>query len=151
MAINYAKKYATKIAEAFVKPSITDDDCGKQYTWNGPNSRTIVVGSVDTVPEVEYNRTGDNRFGTTYDLGDTQQEMTCEKQPAFSFTIDALDQSDQAIAKSAARSLRRQGMSKGPEAEHQTCGRTHGNKRVHGGGTITQRCKAAHKIVPVDR
>ena len=45
MAINYAKKYATKIAEAFVKPSITDDDCGKQYTWNGPNSRTIVVAN----------------------------------------------------------------------------------------------------------
>ena len=108
MAINYAVKYATKIAEAFSKPSITDDDCGKQYTWTGPNSRTIVVGSVDTVPETEYSNTGDNRFGTTYDLGDTQQEMTCEQKPAFSFTIDAVDQTDQAIEKSASRALRRQ-------------------------------------------
>ena len=48
MAINYAVKYATKIAEAFSKPSITDDDAGKAYTWTGPNSKTIVVGSVDT-------------------------------------------------------------------------------------------------------
>ena len=98
MAINYAVKYATKIAEAFSKPSITDDDAGKAYTWTGPNSKTIVVGSVDTVPETEYTNTGDNRFGTTYDLGDTQQEMTCEQKPAFSFTIDAVDQTDQAIA-----------------------------------------------------
>lgn len=108
MAINYAVKYATKIAEAFSKPSITDDDAGKAYTWTGPNSKTIVVGSVDTVPETEYANTGDNRFGTTYDLGDTQQEMTCEQKPAFSFTIDAVDQTDQAIEKSASRALRRQ-------------------------------------------
>lgn len=108
MAINYAVKYATKIAEAFSKPSITDDDAGKAYTWTGPNSKTIVVGSVDTVPETEYTSTGDNRFGTTYDLGDTQQEMTCEQKPAFSFTIDAVDQTDQAIEKSASRALRRQ-------------------------------------------
>lgn len=108
MAINYAKKYASKIAEAFVRPSITDDDCGKQYTWTGPNSRSIVVASVDTVPETQYKRSGDDRFGTTYDLGDTQQEMECKEAPSFSFTIDALDQSDQAIEKSASRSLRRQ-------------------------------------------
>ena len=97
MAINYAVKYATKIAEAFSKPSITDDDAGKAYTWTGPNSKTIVVGSVDTVPETEYTNTGDNRFGTTYDLGDTQQEMTCEQKPAFSFTIDAVDQTDRPL------------------------------------------------------
>ena len=108
MAINYAKKYASKIAEAFVRPSITDDDCGKQYTWTGPNSRSIVVASVDTVPETQYKRSGDDRFGITYDLGDTQQEMECKEAPSFSFTIDALDQSDQAIEKSASRSLRRQ-------------------------------------------
>ena len=106
--INYATKYATKIAEAFVKPSITADDCGNEYTWVAPNSRTIKIGSVNTVPETEYSRSGDNRFGTTYDIGDTLQEMTCEKAPAFSFTIDALDGTDRAIEVSASRSLRRQ-------------------------------------------
>lgn len=63
---------------------------------------------MNTVPETEYQRSGDARFGTTYDVGDTLQEMTCEKAPAFSFTIDALDGTDQAIEKSAARALRRQ-------------------------------------------
>ena len=108
MAINYATKYATKIAEAFTKPSITADDCGNEYTWLDPNSRTIKIGSVNTVPETEYTRSGDARFGTTYDISDTLQEMTCEKAPAFSFTIDALDETDRAIEVSASRALRRQ-------------------------------------------
>ena len=108
MAVNYATKYATKIAEAFSKPSVTADDCGNEYTWLDPKSRTIKVGSVNTVPETPYQRSGDSRFGTTYDIGDTLQEMTCEQCPAFSFTIDALDESDRAIEVSAARALRRQ-------------------------------------------
>lgn len=106
--INYAIKYATKIAERFKRASVTDDDCGHEYTWIDPKSKTIRVGSVNTVPETEYQRSGDARFGTTYDVGDTLQEMTCEKAPAFSFTIDALDGTDQAIEKSAAKALRRQ-------------------------------------------
>lgn len=108
MAINYATKYATKIAERFKKASITDADCGHDYNFVSPNSRTIRIGSVDTVPETEYNRSGTNRFGNVHDVGDTLQEMTCEKAPAFSFTIDALDGTDQAIVKSAASALRRQ-------------------------------------------
>ena len=108
MAINYATKYATKIAERFHKASITDADCGHEYTFVDPKSKTIRIASVNTVPETEYQRSGDARFGTTYDVGDTLQEMTCEKSPAFSFTIDALDGTDQAIEKSAAKALRRQ-------------------------------------------
>ena len=108
MAINYAIKYATKIAERFKKASITADDCGNSYSWLNPNSRTIRIGSVNTVPETQYTRSGSNRFGEVHDVGDTLQEMTCEQQPAFSFTIDALDQTDQAIQKSAGSALRRQ-------------------------------------------
>ena len=108
MAINYATKYATKIAERFKKKSITDADCGHDYTFLDPNSKTIRISSVNTVPETEYQRSGDARFGETYDVGDTLQEMTCEKAPAFSFTIDALDGTDQAIEKSAGAALRRQ-------------------------------------------
>ena len=63
MAINYAIKYATKIAERFKKASITADDCGHAYTWLNPNSRTIRIGSVNTVPETQYTRSGSHRFG----------------------------------------------------------------------------------------
>lgn len=108
MSINYATKYATKVAERFKKASITDDDCGNEYTWLDPNSQTIKVGSVNTVSETDYSNSGSARFGTVYDVGDTLQEFTCAKKPAFSFTIDAVDQTDQAIEKSAASALRRQ-------------------------------------------
>lgn len=108
MAINYATKYAVKIAERFKKASITDADCGHEYTWVDPNSQTIRIGSVNTVPETDYTNSGSARFGTVHDVGDTLQEMTCAKKPAFSFTIDAVDGTDQAIEKSAASCLRRQ-------------------------------------------
>ena len=108
MAMNYAIKYADKVAERFHLNSITDEDCGRDYSFLGPASRTIRVSSVDTVPETQYQRSGDARFGETYDLGDTLQELTCTQCPAFSFTIDRLDGSDQAIQKSAGKALRRQ-------------------------------------------
>ncbi len=108
MAINYATKYAEKVAERFHMKSITDDDCGKGYSFISPGSKTIKVSSVDVVPETQYKRTGSNRFGDIHDIGDTLQEMTCTQSPAFSFTIDRLDGSDQAITKSAGKALRRQ-------------------------------------------
>ena len=65
MAINYATKYETKIAERFKKASVTDDDCGHEYTWVDPNAKTSRRGSVNTGPETEYQRSGVARFGTT--------------------------------------------------------------------------------------
>lgn len=106
MAINYAIKYAEKIAERFKRASVTDDDCGHSYTWLSPNSKIIRVGSMNTVPLTQYKRSGNARFGPTYDVGDTLQEMECKEAPSFSATIDALDGSDRAIQISAAKFLR---------------------------------------------
>lgn len=39
MSINYAVKYAAKIAERFKKASITADDCGNAYSWLAPAAR----------------------------------------------------------------------------------------------------------------
>lgn len=100
-------KYASKIAERFKKASITDSARGTDYEFTG--AKTIRVYSVDTVEETQYDRNkGSNRFGDPGNLGDTIQEMTCTQQPAFTFTIDPLDNSDQAIEKSAGKALRRQ-------------------------------------------
>lgn len=107
MAVNYTIKYAKKIAERFHKKSITDSACGNEYSFTG--AKTINVYSVDTVDEVQYDRNkGSNRFGDPGNLGDTVQEMTCTQQPAFTFVIEPLDNSDQAIEKSAGKALRRQ-------------------------------------------
>lgn len=107
MAVNYTTKYANKIAERFKKASITDSACGHDYKFTG--AKTIKVYSVDTVEETQYDRNkASNRFGDPGNLGDTTQEMTCTQQPSFTFVIEPLDNSDQAIEKSAGKALRRQ-------------------------------------------
>lgn len=107
MAVNYAVEYADKIAERFHKASITDAACGNEYSFVG--AKTVKIYSVDTVPETDYNRTADgNRFGVPQNLGDTIQEMTMTQARSFTFVIEALDNSDQAIEKSAGKALRRQ-------------------------------------------
>lgn len=107
MAVNYTVKYADKIAERFKKGSITNAACGNEYSFVG--AKTIRVYSVDTVDENDYNRNAaGNRFGVPNNLGDTIQEMTMGQEKSFTFVIEALDNSDQAIEKSAGKALRRQ-------------------------------------------
>lgn len=104
--INLTTKVSSKIAERFAAESYTHDICGTDYEFTG--ARTIKVMSVDTVPENEYQRSGNNRYGTPVDLGDTVQELTMAKTGAFTMVIDKLNGSDQAIEKSAARAIKRQ-------------------------------------------
>lgn len=107
MAVNYTTKYAEKIAERFKKRSITNAACGNEYSFVG--AKTVKIYSVNTAPEQAYDRTkASNRFGDPSNLGDTVQEMTCTQQPAFTFVIEPLDNSDQSIDKSAGKALRRQ-------------------------------------------
>lgn len=107
MAQNYATKYQSKVAERFKKGSITDASAGHDYSFTG--AKTIVVQSVDVVDLNDYNRTAaGNRFGAVANLGDTKQEMTMTQDKAFAFAIDAGDQSDEAIDKSAGKALRRE-------------------------------------------
>lgn len=104
---NLATKYQSKIAERFQKASITDSACGNEYKFEG--EKTIKISSVNVVEETDYSRTADgNRFGNVYNLGDTMQEMTMTQEKSFTFAIEALDNSDQAIDKSAAGALKRQ-------------------------------------------
>lgn len=107
MAVNYTTKYAGKIAERFHKSSITDAACGHDYSFVG--AKTIRIYSVQTASEQQYERNkGSNRFGDPKNLDDSVQEMTCTQQPAFTFVIEPLDNSDQAIEKAAGKALRRQ-------------------------------------------
>lgn len=107
MAVHYTSKYASKIAERFSKKSITDAACGKDYSFVG--AKTVKILSVNTAQEVQYDRNkGGNRFGDPKNLDDEVQELTMTQQPAFTFVIDALDNSDQAIDNAAGKALRRQ-------------------------------------------
>ena len=107
MAINYATKYHSKVAERFKKAPLTAAAAGNEYSFVG--AKTIVVSSVDVVELTNFNRTAaSNRFGAVANLGDTKQEMQMTQDKSFAFAIDAGDMSDQAIEKSAGKALRRE-------------------------------------------
>lgn len=106
MAINLAEAFSKKVAETFKQESLTDSATGKDYSFSG--TKTVRVWSVDTVPLVDYNRNGANRYGTPVELGDTVQEMTMKDEKAWTFTIDKGNQSDQYNIKGATRAARRE-------------------------------------------
>lgn len=106
MAINLAEAFSKKVAEAFKQDSLTDSATGHDYSFSG--TRTVRVWSVDTVPLVDYQRTGSNRYGTPVELGDTVQEMTMRDEKSWTFTIDKGNQSDQYNIKGATRAAKRQ-------------------------------------------
>lgn len=107
MAINYATKYSPKVVERFHRGSITNAAAGHDYSFVG--AKTVAVTTVDVVALNDYDRNAaGNRFGAVGNLGDTKQEMTMTKDKSFAFAIDAGDNSDQAIDKSAGKALRRQ-------------------------------------------
>lgn len=104
--INLAEKYSTKVAERFALGSLTDAFAGKDYDFSGVKS--IKIYSIDTVEMGDYTRSGDNRFGTLAELGDTVQEMTMTKDRGFTFSIDKGNSVQQFNIKAATKALKRQ-------------------------------------------
>lgn len=106
MAINLAEKYEKKVQERFAAASRTDAYVGKDYEFTGV--KTIKIYSVDTVPMVDYTRSGTARFGSLTELADTLQELTVSKDRGFTFSIDAGNAAEQFNIKQANASLKRQ-------------------------------------------
>lgn len=106
MAINLVTQYQKKVAERFSIGSKTDAFAGKDYEFTG--SKTISIFSIDTVDMTDYTRSGTARFGSLTELGDTKQELTLEKDRAFTFSIDAGNAAQQFNIKQANACLKRQ-------------------------------------------
>lgn len=104
--VNFAGAFAPKVAESFHKESVTDSARGTGFSFSGV--RSVKVMSVDTVPLNDYQRSGNNRYGTPPELGDTVQELVMGDDKAFTFTIDKGNQADQLNLKGATRAMRRQ-------------------------------------------
>jgi len=105
MALNYTTEFSPLVAERFSKESITDAYAGKDYDFSGVKS--IKIYSVDTVPIVDYTRSGTSRFGSLTELGDTIQEMTMTQDKGFTFSIDAGNAGEQMNIKQVTKCLKR--------------------------------------------
>lgn len=106
MAINLGEKYSKKVQERYAAKSRTDAYAGHDYDFTGV--KTIKIYSIDTVPMVDYTRSGTARFGELTELGDTLQEMTLAKDRAFTFSIDEGNKGEQFNIKQANSALKRE-------------------------------------------
>ena len=97
--INVASLYERKLEERFSIGSKTNAYAGKKYDFVG--TKSIEVITADRVDLVNYTRSGQNRFGTIYELGDTKQTLTMSQDKAFTFSIDKANASDQFNIKQA--------------------------------------------------
>lgn len=104
MAINLTTKFSDKVDERFKLMSLTDAHAGHSYEFTG--AAGIKIYSVDSVPIVDYTRSGQNRFGTAVELGDTVQELIMSQDKAFTFTVDAGNAADQLNIKHVSQRLR---------------------------------------------
>ena len=106
MAINFAEKYSSKVDERFTKASVTQAAFNQDYDWEGVS--TVNVYSIATAPMTDYVMSGDNRYGTPDELGDTTQAMTLTQDRSFTYTIDRRNYDDTMMTKEAGKTLRRQ-------------------------------------------
>lgn len=106
MAMNYASKYSNKIDERFSRESQALMGTNKDYEWSGV--KTIIVYQVDTVPLVDYTRSGSSRYGIPTDLGNTIQSMTVTQDKSFTFVIDKGDKDETMMVMDAGKSLARE-------------------------------------------
>lgn len=97
--INLAAKYEKKLDERFAIQSKTNDAAGKAFDFNGVDSITVL--SADRMEAVDYTRTGQNRFGTIYELGDSKQVLQLAKDRGLTFSIDEGNREEQFNVKQA--------------------------------------------------
>lgn len=108
MAINLAEKHSSAVDEVLRKGALTTPlENSDQVDFIG--AQTVKVHSMDTAEMNDYKASGDNRYGTPEELGDSVQEMTLSRKRSFTYTIDATNRLDSPEGiRDAARSLRRQ-------------------------------------------
>lgn len=108
MAVNAAKTYSQNVVNAFTLASITQGMSGNGWNWAAEQGKTIVLTSNGTAPMTDYTRTGTSRYGTPAEIDNTQQEIACAKDRAFTFTIDKMGRTERAMTIEANAQLRKQ-------------------------------------------
>lgn len=108
-AQNYASATLDQIDERLALATKTADVVNKggvRLDFNGRNSVTIYT--VSTVSEVNYVRSGANRFGALNELGTGTQTFTLAQDKSFTFSIDRGNLEDSMMVQEANKSVKRQ-------------------------------------------
>lgn len=108
MAQNYASKYEKQIDEVFRLKSLTDGIINKGIRLDYQGVNAVSIYGVATVSEVNYVRSGSNRFGSLAELDTTKQTFTLSQDKAFTYTIDRGNYEDSMMVTEAGSTLKRQ-------------------------------------------
>lgn len=105
---NYAASHLNIIDERFSKETLTSDiiNNGIRLDFNGKNSVTIY--NVDVVDEVDYVRSGTERFGALVELGTGTQTFTLSQDKSFTFSVDQGNLEDSMMVQEANKAVKRQ-------------------------------------------
>lgn len=106
---NYASATLGVIDERLALATKTEGVVNKgnvRLDFNGRNSVTIYT--VNTVSEVNYVRSGTNRFGTLNELGTGQQTFTLSQDKSFTFSVDRGNLEDSMMVQEANKAVKRQ-------------------------------------------
>lgn len=108
MAQNYASKFQKTIDEVFRIKSVTTEivNNGIRLDYQGVNS--VSIYGVATVSEVNYVRSGANRFGSLAELDTTKETFVLTQDKAFTYTIDRGNLEDSMMVTEAGSTLKRQ-------------------------------------------
>lgn len=109
MAQNYANAVLDQIDERLALESQTEaivNKGGVRLDFNGKNSVTIYT--VNTVSEVNYVRSGTNRFGALTELGTGTQTFTLSQDKSFTFSVDRGNLEDSQMVTEANKAVKRQ-------------------------------------------
>lgn len=106
---NYASATLSVIDERLALEAKTNgvvNKGGVRLDFNGKNSVTIYT--VSTVSEVNYVRSGSNRFGALNELGTGTQTFTLSQDKSFTFTVDRGNLEDSQMVQEANKAVKRQ-------------------------------------------
>lgn len=106
MAINLAAKYSDKIANMYTVGSLVADKTSTEWDFSGV--KTVKIYTPQTVEPVDYNRNGENRYGTPVEMQDTVQELTMTQDKSYSIIIDKGNNNEQMLVKNAGKMLKLQ-------------------------------------------
>lgn len=103
MAVNLHEKYEKKIQSVFKEASLLAGRLSNDFSFKG--AKTVKLTIPQTVPMVDYVRTGANRYGDPQEMQDLVQEMTLSQDKAFSLTVDKGNNLEQGGVKEAGKML----------------------------------------------
>ena len=108
MAQNYASRFQKTVDEVFRLKSKTSEIINKGIRLDYQGVNAVSIFGVSTVPEVNYVRSGTNRFGSLAELDTTRETFTLSQDKSFTYSIDRGNLEDSMMVTEAGSTLKRQ-------------------------------------------